>query len=93
MAIKAVRESDLNSGRILLIVTLIGAAILLGIHPGDSGSWSDPRFWNAMKNTAVFTLVSTPIIVGLGLIYALLLQRGGKASAFYRAAFCEKAAK
>lgn len=77
VAIKAVREGDLNSGRILLIVTLIGAAILLGIHPGDGGSWSDPRFWNAMKNTAVFTLVSTPIIVGLGLIYALLLQRGG----------------
>ena len=93
VAIKAVRERDLNSGRILLIVTLIGAAILLGIHPGDGGSWSDPRFWNAMMNTAVFTLVSTPIIVGLGLIYALLLQRGGKASAFYRAAFCEKAAK
>lgn len=86
VAVKAVRERDLNSGRILLIVTLIAAAIILGIHPGDGGSWSDPRFWNAMKNTAIFTLVSTPIIAGLGLIYALLLQRGGRVSSFYRAA-------
>lgn len=85
-AVWAVKTNRLRSGEILLIVFLVLIAIALGFHPGEGGAWNDPRFWNAFKNTVIFTVVSTPIIAGLGLGFALLLQRGEKGSGFYRAA-------
>jgi multiple sugar transport system permease protein len=36
---------------------------------------SDPAFWNALRNTATWTLASVVVQFGLGLILALLLNR------------------
>lgn len=54
-------------------------------HPGRSPKWaglkmyqrvlSDPLFWLSVKNTLYFALLSVPIIVGLSLITAILLDR------------------
>lgn len=86
VGIWAWKGNRLRSGEILLIASLVLIAFALGYHPGEGGSWNDPRFWNAFKNTIVFTVVSTPLIAGIGLGFALLLQRGTKATGFYRAA-------
>lgn len=67
-------------------VTLL-ALVLLGIHPGPDGRWNDARFWAALQHTVEFTVVSTPLLVGLGLAMALLVNRPGRASAMYRTAF------
>ena len=86
VGIWAYREKRIRSGEILLVISLVVVAILLGFHPGPGGSWNDPRFWNAFKNTVIFTLVSTPLIAGVGLGFAMLLQRGSKVTGVYRAA-------
>jgi multiple sugar transport system permease protein len=61
--------------------------VLLGFHPSASGAWNDPGFWISLHNTLVFTLVSTPILVGLGLGMALALHNKRKAGGVYRAVF------
>lgn len=86
VGIWAVRNRRLRSGEILLLVSLLTVVFLLGFHPGEGGAWSDPRFWNAFKNTVVFTLVSTPLIAGIGLGFALLLNTRSRGTGFYRAA-------
>jgi multiple sugar transport system permease protein len=78
-----------TSSRVRAAVVVAGGLIVvgvLGIHPSSGGGWSDPAFWNSLKNTMVFTFVSTPILVVLGLALALAIhkRRGG---ALYRAAF------
>ncbi|MCL3778482.1 sugar ABC transporter permease [Actinomyces sp. 186855] len=80
------RGRRLRAGEVLLITSLVAVAVLMGFHPGPGGSWYDTRFWNALENTVVFTLVSTPLIAGLGLVFALLLNRPGRMTGFYRAA-------
>lgn len=65
---------------------LVAAA--LGFHPGPDGRWYDPLFWLSLKHTLQFTLMSTPLIIGIGLAMALAVNnpkhRGGK---FYQLAF------
>lgn len=34
----------------------------------------DPRFWNAFRNTGWFALITIPLILGIGLFFALLLR-------------------
>lgn len=82
----AVKSRRLGLGEGLLVGLLTVVAVALGVHPGEGGAWNDPRFWNAFANTIVFTLVSTPLIAGLGLAFALLLRRHTKMTAFYQAA-------
>lgn len=65
----------------------LALVVLLGFHPAATGSWNDPGFWIALKNTLVFTFVSTPILVGLGLALALALHAKRRATALYRAFF------
>lgn len=36
--------------------------------------FADARFWNAMWNTVEFALISIPLIVGFGLLFAMLLH-------------------
>lgn len=87
VVIRARRAGGLRAGEWLLFGALVVAAFLLGFHPGPGGSWNDPRFWNAFENTVVFTIVSTPIIAGLGLAFAMLLHRPGRRmTAAYQAA-------
>src|SRR5690625_4169392 len=36
--------------------------------------FSDPRFWNATWNTLEFAAISIPLIVGFGLLFAVILH-------------------
>lgn len=47
----------------------------------------DDRFWNALKVTAVYTLGSVPIQIGLALAIALALNERLRAVTWFRAAF------
>jgi ABC-type sugar transport system permease subunit len=47
----------------------------------------DARFWNALLNTAIFSAVTVPLQIIIGLALALKLQRSGIASSFFRSAF------
>lgn len=37
--------------------------------------WSDARFWNTVKNTSIFAIISVPLTVALGLGLALILNQ------------------
>lgn len=70
------------------VAALLVLAVVLGFHPGPDGMWYDPLFWLSLKHTLQFTLMSTPLIIGLGLAMALAVNttkhRGGK---FYQVVF------
>ena len=48
---------------------------------------TDPRFWNSLKVTAVFTAVSVPVGLVISLFLALLLNVKVRGMALYRSAF------
>jgi multiple sugar transport system permease protein len=48
---------------------------------------SDPNFWQALWNTLVFTIISTPVIVVVALVLALLCNRAIPAKGFFRTVF------
>ncbi|EYR63398.1 sugar ABC transporter permease [Actinotalea ferrariae CF5-4] len=75
------RTAAVTAAPLLLLV------LALGIHPGPGGQWNDPRFWAALRHTVEFTVVATPLLVVGGLAMALLVNRKGRSSAFYRTAF------
>lgn len=63
-----------------------GTTDFLGL--GNYGAvLSDPNFWQALWNTAVFTLISTPVIVVVSFILALLCNRAIPAKGFFRTIF------
>ncbi len=70
------------------VAALVMIAAVMGFHPGPDGMWYDPLFWLSLEHTLQFTLMSTPLIIGLGLAMALAVNsskhRGGK---FYQVAF------
>lgn len=68
------------------VVSLV-LVVALGIHPGTNGQWNDPRFWAALQHTIEFTVISTPLLVGLGLAMALLVNIPSRLSPLYRTAF------
>ena len=47
----------------------------------------DPRFWNAIGNTALYTAIVVPGSLGLGLLLAVLIAPLRLLGGFYRAAF------
>lgn len=47
----------------------------------------DPRFWNALRNTAVFTVATVPLQVGIGLALAVALSRASWWSVFLRSVY------
>jgi len=61
--------------------------VLLGFAPSQDGSWNDADFWVSLRNTLMFTLFTTPILIALGLGLALLLHNQRKARGVYRAVF------
>ena len=69
----------------VLIVGIFG--IWLGFHPGEGGRWLDSQFWLSFGNTLLFVVMSTPVIVGMGLALALALNRGGRMVGVLRAMF------
>jgi multiple sugar transport system permease protein len=72
-------------------VTLAAGAVfafVLGFHPSPDGHWNDPSFWISLQNTIYFTILNTPLLVGLGLALALLMHgKRSRALGFYRAVF------
>ena len=63
----------------LTILSLIFFVGLLGIHPiAEGGRWNDALFWSSLGNTIEFVLLSTPLIVGVGLLMALALNGSGR---------------
>jgi multiple sugar transport system permease protein len=71
----------------VVAATSLILVVLLGIHPGPEGQWNDPRFWAALQHTVEFTVISTPLLVGLGLAMALLVNIPSRLSTLYRTAF------
>lgn len=49
--------------------------------------WADPRFWNALRNTIVYTAATVPLQILLALGLALALDRAIKGRAFLRSAY------
>lgn len=82
-----IRRRSLTGLRASGVVGLVMVAFALGFHPGENGFWNDPDFWVALKNTLVFTAVSTPLIAGVGLLMALALQGRRRGSRIYQMAF------
>ena len=80
-----------GTSRIGAAVTLAAALVfgfVLGFHPAPVGHWNDPTFWISLQNTIYFTILTTPLLVGLGLALALLLHgKRTRALGFYRAIF------
>ncbi len=78
------------SGRTLATLSSLVIAVfvvMMGIHPGADGRWSDSQFWPSFGNTLVFVVLSTPVIVGCGLALALLLNRPGRFVGLLRTLF------
>jgi len=71
----------------LVMLAGLAFAVVLGFHPSANGSWNDADFWVALRNTLVFTAISTPLLIALGLGLALLLHNQRRARGIYRAAF------
>jgi len=66
---------------------LVVLAVVLGFHPGPDGLWYDPLFWTSLEHTLQFTLMSTPLIIGLGLAMALAVNSKHRGGRFYQVAF------
>ena len=47
----------------------------------------DPRFWNALRNTVVFTVVTVPVQVIVGLLLAVALSRSHWWTLFLRSVY------
>lgn len=75
-------------GAIFTVAVAAALTFLLGIHPSPNGAWNDASFWISLQNTIEFTLLATPLLVGLGLGLALLMHnKRTKALGVYRAIF------
>jgi multiple sugar transport system permease protein len=47
----------------------------------------DPLFWHSLKVTAIYTLVSVPVLIAVAVGMALLVRRSFRGVRFFRAAF------
>lgn len=50
-------------------------------------AFADPMFWSSLRNTLWFTVLTTPPLVLLGLLFALLAERVSRGRWFFRFAF------
>jgi multiple sugar transport system permease protein len=69
------------------VAVLIALAVVMGYHPGSDGVWYDSLFWASLEHTIQFTLLSTPLIIGLGLVMALAVNSKHRGGRFYQVAF------
>ena len=67
-----------------LVVIFAG---VMGLAPGEGGRWNDSLFWLSFGNTVLFVLLSTPVIVGMGLLLAMALNRPGRWTGVLRTVF------
>ncbi len=75
--VSALRTSFTNS-------RILGTAEWIGLD-NYARLFSDDRFTNALGNTVLYAVVTTPISVGLALVFALLLNRAVPARGLFRA--------
>ncbi len=66
---------------------LFNAPEWIGVDNFVNAFTADERFWNSMRVTTVYVLVSVPLKLALALAIALVLQRGIKGLKTYRAIF------
>ncbi|MGW0226751.1 carbohydrate ABC transporter permease [Actinopolymorpha singaporensis] len=52
-----------------------------------SAAFGDPQFWSSLWHTVWFTILTTPPLVALALVFALLADRAAKGRWFFRLAF------
>jgi multiple sugar transport system permease protein len=85
----ATRGSMKKGSAIWLSVALVAIfGVALGINAQGEGSrLNDATFWTSFGNTLKFVLLSTPLIVGVGLLLALFLNRSEKSAGLYRTLF------
>ena len=88
-ALRAHRRGQISTRALALIggALVLVFGVLMGIHPGPDGRWSDSQFWPSFGNTLVFVILSTPVIVGVGLALALVLNRSGRFVGLLRTLF------
>jgi ABC-type sugar transport system permease subunit len=48
---------------------------------------SDPRFWNALGNTAIFSVVTVPVQIVVGMLLAIRFSRASWLTSFYRSIY------
>ncbi len=66
---------------------LRGPVAFLGIDNYIRMVTRDPRFWTSLLHTVQFTIVSAPLVVGVGLLQALALNRAGRSTSILRGIF------
>lgn len=49
--------------------------------------FQDPTFWSSLMNTIKFVIFSTPMLIGVGLLFALLLNGTSSKKVLFRTAF------
>jgi multiple sugar transport system permease protein len=77
-----------SSAVIITVIAIVFFGGLLGIHPNpDGGRWYDAQFWNSLGNTIKFVLLSTPLIVAIGLLMAVALNNSRRITAVFRTVF------
>lgn len=86
LAVRA-RRTGSTAGAVVIGLAGLAVAVVLGVHPSAEGSWNDPAFWTSFGNTAVFTVVSTPLLIAFGLLLALALHTPRRGTSAYRAVF------
>jgi multiple sugar transport system permease protein len=87
LVMRAVRRSRPLRTSVAIGMAGLAAVVVLGIHPAAGGAWNDPAFWSSVRHTLEFTVISTPILVALGLAMALALHGRRRGTAAYQAAF------
>lgn len=76
-----------GEGAFLIALVVLIFGVLMGFAPGADGRWNDSQFWLSFGNTVLFVLLSTPLIVGAGLLLALALNRKGRLIGLLRTLF------
>jgi multiple sugar transport system permease protein len=66
---------------------LRGPVAFLGIDNYVRMLTDDPRFWTSLLHTVQFAIVATPLVVGVGLLQALGLNRAGRSMSILRGIF------
>lgn len=84
-----IRKKTLSvvEGSIYAALIVIIFAGLMGLAPGEDGRWNDSLFWLSFGNTVLFVVLSTPLIVGMGLLLAMALNRPGRWTGVLRTIF------
>ena len=87
--VSAIRKKSLSLTEGLIYACLIVAIFVgvMGVAPGEGGRWNDSLFWLSFGNTVLFVVLSTPLIVGIGLLLAMALNRPGRWTGVLRTIF------